>query len=413
METIEAARFHKLYGLKKQRIAYWKKDFLDYVIMIGMCAGITWLAYGAHNPLTLLGCALGAFMIGVFPLRHGIQLTLPIVLQRPLEAVYSLVYKVQNLPPTYFVALGLLLLENYIIYLTPSWPHHTAFMRTAALGLFYAHFILICLYRTAILASHLYKKELVREILMQTPWKARLEKQRRIGLEIVHAYFTGLLTHVVYLVPWYLVITHLNFSALLLPATTLAAILIQRKSVKTLSTWFYRDHWLGHNSEFDFVYLHGTHHDAIPSGLIAVAGNGFFEGFFRGALAFPIPFYNPFVAAFVYTGDVKIDIDFHQYIPGVFPKIPRGVYEVTHHSTHHFAHLEPYGFGIKLDQPHVSDATKKRFKVLPDELKYSLRLDEQLSGYRWDNVRHRRFLSLIDKYQDTGETPAPQAAPLD
>src|SRR5262249_28075432 len=97
---------------------------------------------------------------------------------------------------------------------------------------------------------------------------------------------------------------------------------------------------------------------------------------------------------------VKIDIDSHQYIPGVFPRMPRGFYEVSHHSTHHFGHIEPYGFGINVDQPNVSEETKKRFSELPDELKNALELDEQLTGYQWDNPKHRWFLDLIDKYQD-------------
>jgi hypothetical protein len=399
MESIEATRFHKLYGVRKQRITYQKRDFLDYVLMIALSAALIRLSYGLSNPLAILGLALCAFMVAVFPMRHGIQLRLPLIFSRPQEILYSLIHKIQNLQPPYFLALGALILENGIIFLTPGLPHKVELTHKVALYLFYSHFILISLYRTAILIAHLYKKELVREILMQSIWRAHLQKQPRISLEIVHAYFTGMLTHIVYLVPWYLVITHVNFSLVLLPLTSLAAVLIQRKSVKTLSAWFYRDHWLGHNSEFDFVYLHGTHHDAIPSGLIGVAGNGYFEGFLRGALAFPIPFYNPLVAAVLYTFDVKTDIDFHQYIPGVFPTIARGFYEVTHHSTHHFGRIEPYGFGIKLNQPNVSEETKKLFKPLPDELRYSLELDEQLTGYEWDNPRHRWFLELVDKYQ--------------
>jgi hypothetical protein len=413
MENIEATHFHKLYGKRRQRIAYQRRDFLDYVLMISLCAALLCCGYGLSNPLSIAGLALCAYMIAAFPVRHGIQLRVPIILSRPQDALHSLIYKVQNIRLPYFVALGVLAVENVIIFLTPGLPHHVELTHKVALYLFYSHFILICAYRTAILISHLYNKARVREILMQTSWKQHLYRQPSIVLEILHAYFTGLLTHLVYLVPWYLVITHLNFSMVLLPVTCLAAVLMQRYSVKTLSRWFYRDHWVGHNSEFDFVYLHGTHHDAIPSGLIAVAGNGYFEGFFRGALAFPIPFYNPLMAAIVYTLDVKIDIDFHQYIPGVFPNIARGFYEATHHSTHHFGRIEPYGFGIKVDQPNVSEQTQKLFKVLPDELKYSLELDEQLTGYQWDNPHHRWFLDLVDRYQGEAVAPAAQAVHVD
>jgi hypothetical protein len=221
--------------------------------------------------------------------------------------------------------------------------------------------------------------------LMQSIWRKTLERQPSVALQIVHAYFTGMLTHIVYLVPWYLVINYLNFSLILLPVTCVAAFFIQRVSVKHLNDWFYRDHWLGHNSEFNFVYLHGSHHDAIPCALIAVAGNGYLEGFFRGALAFPIPFYSPVMAAIFYTFDVKSDMELHQYIPGIFPKLSREFYSVIQHSLHHYGKVEPYGFAINLDQPNISDETKNRFKILPDELKYSVRLDEQLTGYKWHN----------------------------
>ena len=40
-------------------------------------------------------------------------------------------------------------------------------------------------------------------------------------------------------------------------------------------------------SEVEFVYLHGTHHDAIPCALIGVGENGHLEGVFRQIIGFP------------------------------------------------------------------------------------------------------------------------------
>jgi hypothetical protein len=400
MKPVDAKHFHKLYGVRKQRITYQDMDFLDYVIASLISASLIWFAYGPNHVLLMVGLALFAFMIATFPMRHGVQLRVPLVLVRPQEILYSLIHKIQNIKPPYFIALGVLLIENYIIFLTPDLPHEVELMHKIAVYLFWGHFIIITIYRTAILTAHLRKRQLVREILTQSIWRTSLERQPSVVLHILHAYFTGILTHIVYLVPWYLVITYFNFSILLLPATCLVAFLIQRKSVKQLNHWFYRDHWLGHNSEFDFVYLHGSHHDAIPCGLIGVAGNGFLEGFFRGALAFPIPFYSPVMAAIFYTLDVKIDMDLHQYIPGIFPKLSREFYGVIQHSIHHYGRVEPYGFAINLDQPNISDNTRKQFRSLPDELKYSIKLDEELTGYEWDNARFRWFLDLVDKYQN-------------
>lgn len=407
MKTVNAEKFHQLYGAKKQRINYQDKDFLDYALMIVACAALIWFAYGPRHAMTIIGLPLCGFMLFTFPLRHGVKWKVPLALKRPQEIAYSLVHKVQNIKPQYFIALALLALENYLIAVTPGLPHHVEWTHRIAVGLFWAHFIFIAGYRSVILASHLMKKDHVRNVLMESVWKSNVEREARVVPEIFHAYCTGMLTHIVYLIPWYLVIQYANFSLVFMPATCVIAFVVQKRSVKNLNDWFYRDHWLGHNSEFDFVYLHGTHHDALPCALIGVAGNGYLEGFFRSALAFPIPFYNPLVAAFFYTADVKVDMELHQYIPGVYPKLSREFLSVIQHSLHHYGRLEPYGFAINLDQP-ISDELKKRTSVLPDELKYSIRLDEQLNGYEWDGPRFRWFMDLVHKYHDTPDVP-PQA----
>ena len=48
-----------------------------------------------------------------------------------------------------------------------------------------------------------------------------------------------------------------------------------------------------------------------------------------------------------------------------------------------------------------SEAYKKglaRF-LAPEELLTSVRLDEELNGFKWENPTYRRTLSLYDKYQ--------------
>jgi hypothetical protein len=170
-----------------------------------------------------------------------------------------------------------------------------------------------------------------------------------------------------------------------------------------LNAWFYRDHWLGHNSEFDFIFLHGTHHDAIPSGLLAVAENGFLEGFLRHTVGFPATFCNPIIACLNYTFEIKTDIDTHQYIPGIFPRISRHLLEIAQHATHHYGPLEPYSLGLKFDHPKVSEEFRNSFtsKSIPDGVKNSIRLDEQLTNFKWDNPTFERILSLYDKYHDS------------
>jgi hypothetical protein len=91
-------------------------------------------------------------------------------------------------------------------------------------------------------------------------------------------------------------------------------------------------------------------------------------------------------------------MDFHQYIPGIFPKVRREFRQVGQHSTHHFGRLEPYSFGIKLDQPGVPESFRKMFGRLPDEFVNGVRLDEQLNQFEWDNPRRRWYVEICKKY---------------
>lgn len=403
MPELDDPHFHKLYGRKSPRMMFQRTDFLDYVLMTLITAAVLGAIYGARHPLSLIGYALCTLLLLAFVPRHGVKLKTPLLLRRPQDALYMLVYKIQNLKPVWLLAVGVLLLENYLIYLTPDWPHHVESMRKLALALFYIHFISISAYRTVILIAHLANRERVREVLLQTSWKGFISRRSSITLEIVHAYCTGLLTHIVLIAPWYLVISHLNFSVLMLPALLIVNVLLQLKFYQTFNDWFYRDHWLGHNSELEFLYLHGTHHDAIPSGLIGVAGNGHLEGLLRHMLGYLTPFYNPVFAFTMYTLEIKHDIDFHQYIPGVYPRLSRQLHEINQHSMHHMGSLEPYGIGLNFDQPQVTEQFKKA-SHLPAAIMNSIKLDERLTGFRWHTNRYQRYLDLVDKYRQEETT---------
>ena len=399
MKKNDPAVFHKLYGIKKSRIGYYGRDFLDYLLMVALSALVVGLSYGFGHVMSIVGLTLCAVMLATFIVRHGVEFRAPLILRRPQDALYMFLYKLQNLKLVWFIALGLLLLENFLIAATPNLPHHVDLMRTGALWLFYAHFISITAYRTAILIDHLAKKELVREVLMQTPWKRIVNAKTNITLEILHAYVTGLLTHIALIAPWYLVINHVSFSVIFLPVLCLINVIVHWKWINIYNSWFYRDHWLGHNSELEFIYLHGTHHDAIPSGLIAVSENGFLEGITRYTLGSPTSFYNPVISFMIHTLEVKTDIKRHQYIPGVFPRLPRRLMEIFQHSTHHYGLLAPYSVGLKLDQPGVSEEYKKQYARYPDVVMNSIKLDEELTGFQWDNPIQQRILSLYDMYQ--------------
>jgi hypothetical protein len=234
---------------------------------------------------------------------------------------------------------------------------------------------------------------------MKTPWKRVIKKDTNITLEIVHAYSTGVLTHIILLVPWYLVIRYCRFSLVLFPVVCVVNIVVHLKWYRVFNEWFYRDHWLGHNSEFEFIFLHGTHHDAIPSGMIAVAENGLLEGFARYTLGSPIAVYNPVISFFLYMFEITSDIQSHQYIPGVFPRMSKKTLETFQHSTHHYGSLEPYSIGSKSEKSKQQGASRSGFEWIPDEIENSIRLDEELTGFKWDNAIYRRTLVLWDRYQ--------------
>jgi len=392
------AMFHKLYGARKPRVVYYKKDFVDYTLMIGMSAFAIIVSYGFRNIMSVVGISLCFFILSMFLKRHGAEFKPPVIVTKWREVFYMFAYKLQNLRSVYFIAIGVLLLENLLIAATPTLPHHVTLMHKIALYLFFIHFAVITIYRTIILVDHLAKKELVREVLMQTAWQRVVKQKTNITLEILHAYCTGVLTHIILIAPWFLVITHANFSVIFLPVVALINIATEAKWAKLLNSWFYRDHWLGHNSEVEFVFLHGPHHDAIPSGLIAVAENGFLEGFLRQTIGFPNAFYNPIIAFLSYTYEIKVDIDTHQYIPGIFPRMPRKLLQIAQHSTHHYGSLEPYSIGLKFDHPSVPEDFRNSYMGKPDEIGNSIRLDEELTGFKWDNPTFRQVLSLYDKY---------------
>lgn len=401
MAKPEAEKFHHLLGPNVARIAYKAEDFLDYLLMLVVTALLANTVYGSTHPLAQLSSLLCLIMVIVFPLRHGFKWTVPTFLRHPQEMVYAFYYKIANIKYPLLLAIALLGLENLLIRQTPSLPHHTELMGTAALTLFYLHLGGITLYRSYILWVHLKHHRLVRDVLKDTAYRRFVNTPASTVLEILHGYFTGLLTHIILLTPWYLVIDHVQFSVLLFPLTFVLCFIIETRFMLLLNPWFYRDHWLGHHSETEFLYLHGSHHDALPSALMAVSGNGFLEGCTRYLVGFPHAYYNPALAFLLKTFTVVSDMNSHQYIPGLFPKIPLPA-EMrihSHHACHHFGKLEPYGLGSYINEAFQnSDPVRKRSKY-EEILANSITLDEALNGYDRNNPAYQKYLELVNKYQ--------------
>lgn len=409
----DPAVFHALYGTRQPRAVYYKRDFADYTLMLALSALVIGLTYGPRNVLSIVGFALCAFALVMFVKRHGVELKVPLILRRPQDVVWMFAYKLRNLSLPYLVAVAVLLLENVLIAATPRLPHHVETVRTAAFVLFYVHLLALTVFRTVILIDHLRKKEMVREMLLQTSWKRTVSGESSITREIVHAYCTGLLAHIILLAPLYLVIRYASFSVIFLPVVCAINVFVYMKWLKAINGWFYRDHWLGHNAELEFVWLHGSHHDAIPSAMIAVAENGLLEGFLRLSLGTPATFFHPLASLLIFSAEIKMDMEAHQYIPGVYPRLPMKVMEVSQHSTHHYGSIAPYSFGIKVDQPGRAAEFKHLFVGVPDELKNSAKLDEALNGFEWENPTHKRIMSLYRQYhvrRGAAVSPLPQTS---
>ncbi|MBQ4813826.1 hypothetical protein A7985_22635 [Pseudoalteromonas luteoviolacea] len=400
MSNVEVEKLHQLKGEKKVRVAYQKKDFLDYSIMSLICAVLCGYVYGWSSIVALIGYGLCVFMVVSFALRLGVKVVVPLIIRKPSELFYMFANRIKGINAMVYCGFGLLVLENVVIALTPDWPHMTETSRKVAIYLFYIHFSVITVFRTVIFVDHIRKRDKVQNFLMETAWKRRVSTKFKLNLELVHGYFTGVFTHIVTLAPWYFIITHFNFSILFLPLVCYLNLKIAKRVNEYSSYEFYREHWLCHNREFDFVYLHGPHHDAIPSGMIAVGGNGHLEGILRLTIGYPDVYYNPLIVFYQKSLAIIFDIKSHQYIPGVFPVLGKEANHVLQHSIHHMGKLEPYSLAVKIDQPDVSERVKRMAKNSPYSLRNSIFLDEKLNNYKWENSNYRRYISLYDKYSD-------------
>jgi len=186
---------------------------------------------------------------------------------------------------------------------------------------------------------------------------------------LLHAFVTGIYTHLVTLIPWFCYLKLVDASArsaldpssldatlcfMMALSWTIRAAFVEPKIVKDfedneLNDWYIRDHWLGHHDLFEFNYMHGPHHDALPVGMIAVADNGPVEGLVRHFLGHFDSFKCPPHAAYSWTKTVIRDLVGHQYVPGVFPWSFSVVDVGVHHIEHHFLSMHPLGNGIASD----------------------------------------------------------------
>lgn len=215
-------------------------------------------------------------------------------------------------------------------------------------------FLLITLFRLTVLAAHLYRASVVREVLGDSTQKKAIAVLP-IHQHILQAFVTGMLAHLSLVAPCVLFYMLTNPSILrevLLAAgyflwwgisIPLTKSRIIESPVQINRDLFYENHAIAHRSRFFFTVFHGHHHDAIPSALIGSAGGtGFMENVDRGLTW--LDFLNSIVIMqLLWAYSIVLDMVVHQYIPGVFPYAKVTVTATAHHVTHHFGSALPLG----------------------------------------------------------------------
>src|SRR5688572_6336477 len=102
--------FHQIYGRKKTRILYRKEDFIDYALMTAITGVVIYLCFGSAHIITQISLVLLGLMLIAFPVRHGFALRTPVILSRPQEMLYMIVYKMRNFRAPLLFAMAFLVL---------------------------------------------------------------------------------------------------------------------------------------------------------------------------------------------------------------------------------------------------------------------------------------------------------------
>jgi hypothetical protein len=77
--------------------------------------------------------------------------------------------------------------------------------------------------------------------------------------------------------------------------------------------------------------------------------------------------------------------------------------KTTQHSTHHFGQLAPYGLGSRSTA--AGNVRTLTARLVPRELVNAIALDEELTGFQWDNPTFRNTLSLWERYGQRKAAP--------
>jgi hypothetical protein len=260
-------------------------------------------------------------------------------------------------------------------------------------------FLAITVFRVMTTVAHLLRAKHVRDFLLDSPVKSVVDGAP-IQLHIVHAFCTGLLSHLCLVAP--LVLFYMYTDPTWLRETLLlagyAAWCVFSWKTGTYTpveqggdgVWFLRggygrlfseNHALDHRDRFYFTVFHGHHHDTIPAAMIgAASGTGLLENADRDITWLEF-LDSAILVQLSWTALCVSDMFAHQYVPGVFPFSKFNLTSRNHHVAHHFGSLYPLGL-------------------------YNLttvsRLDVQ-GGYETDNARVRWYLDQVARFEGLTE----------
>jgi len=324
-------------------------DFLDYVIMLCLCNVVVWALGGGVHLLSQVMFLLSLFFVYSFYVRHGVALCMPVLFKEPMSVVYAACYLVPRWSLCFTVSLFVVAKfgEGMLITSFQWLPHASEKVRLAMLLMAGANFTALLIVRVFILVQHWRKAEHVERVLRDSSFRRYL-RGASVYFHIVHCFMTGVYGMVLSWLPWVWLIRLVPFSVLTSPIISLGLLKLTPFFGPDAYLSYYILHWQYHNSRFQFIYFHGSHHDCIPSSLGASDfGDGFLGSIFMNMANCGIWLNGPLNVFSFFFQHSHLNMLSHQYIPGVYPYCDLIVKTDDFHMEHHYLRMEPLGLGTE------------------------------------------------------------------
>src|SRR5260370_31257197 len=99
MAKNDPAKFHKLYGIKKPKVTYYGRDFLDYVSMVLLSPAVVTFSYVVSHAMLIIWFSLCAFTFVMFIISYIIEFIFPVILLRPQAVLCAFLHYLPALTP--------------------------------------------------------------------------------------------------------------------------------------------------------------------------------------------------------------------------------------------------------------------------------------------------------------------------